>query len=53
MKKFEYRIEAELSSESMNLLGQAGWELVAVVVDQEANYKTFLYFKRELPEAKI
>lgn len=46
MKKWSYRIEYRLDWSSLNTIGEQGWELVTILMDNRDGYKTF-YFKKE------
>jgi len=53
---FQYRTEAEyralMSSDRMNRLGEDGWELVSVVLD-DANYYYHIFKRKVVKDPKI
>lgn len=52
MKKFEYkRVYREVGDRELEMIGEAGWELVAVVPSKTDVLPT-LWFKREKQEVK-
>jgi hypothetical protein len=50
--KYEYREEVDISNEFLNELGEQGWELVTVLVNEETMYgneeMVFRYFFKRL-----
>lgn len=52
MKKFEYkRVYREVGDRELEMIGEAGWELVAVVPSKTDTPPT-LWFKREKQEVR-
>lgn len=52
LKKFEYtRIYCEVDHNELDMMGEAGWELVAIELSKSVGLPT-LWFKREKQEVK-
>ena len=52
LKKFEYkRIYHEVGYRELDMIGEAGWELVAIELSKSVGLPT-LWFKREKQEVK-
>jgi hypothetical protein len=49
MQKWEYKTTDSLDEQSMNQLGNEGWELVSVTSENDWSQYRYLYFKRPKP----